>query len=704
MANRIRSRASIFGCLAVVGILFVVIFLGGYYYMLASAATQSVVFIRAPQQGEMLEVGQAVQVRALARDDQKVTRIELWIDGQLVEAQNSNTPGGINPFPLLTTWYPQPGAHTLIARAFSSRGGTSQATVTVEAVAFADRDADGVSDETDACPDQAGNPAADGCPDRDFDGIADASDACPDEAGLPDSGCPAPSETDRDGDGVLDTADACPDEAGSPLADGCRDTDGDGIGDITDACPTEPGSGADGCPIPDVGVAPEPEPGGVLPEPLPGEEPPIPGEDVPDEGFELPFFFRLYPISTTLEIEAYEMYVSRSYDSLWCYLRLGDEDPRRYEFDTLGTYNWDIAEELGGDNSISLLHSISEPIQIWASCFGSNTGEEPENLGELTVVHPFEEWDGRQLQAHSDGENFFNIIYHICTTSCDQVVFQAPLLAPITTGPIGQGPYTLRWRWNGDESKIDGFFVIVDAFSSSGVAGTEYIDAVNPRWRSLDIADYMPACGETNVFRMKAYKDTDSGRIYSPVSNIVNWPGDPCEYTASVMFTTIDVHNPPADEDSLHRPGPIYGEFWVSNGTTIEALEFNACWCYFGPGSTFWGWCEGLKLQGGQYTVHSIFDWIETQQASCLGNGCNSNDFYAPSGSSVHLPLEDGADITIGGRIMDCDERSNPNDVLYQEQETLTIRVSDLEHLTDPIWRTLNGDHVNLNYFVRLGH
>ena len=704
--NRRSKWPYILGCLILTGGFLTVIILGGYFYMMTNAAPQSAVFIRAPQNGDRLLAGQPVQVRALARDDHNIVRIELWVDGQLIEAQTSHTQSGINPFPLLTTWYPGEGLHMLTVRATNARGADSQASINVEALALPDRDADGTADEADVCPDQPGNPAADGCPDRDFDGIADAVDACPDEAGVPDAGCPAPSGGDRDGDGLLDNVDTCPDEAGSPLADGCPDADGDGGGDAIDACPAEPGGSADGCA--DVGgdvTAPEPEPGAVMPEPLPEEEPPVPGSDAPEEGFAFPFFFHAYPISTSLEIEAYEMYVRDSYDTVWCYLRLGDEDPRRYEFDTIGTYNWDIAEELSGENSIRLLHTMVEPLQIWANCFGANAGEEPIDMGVISVEHPSEEWDGRQFEAYPEGNNSFRVNYHICSPTCDETALQPPLLGSITTGPVGNGPYTLHWRWDGDESQIDGYHIIIDTFGSSGVVGTEYLYTSDTEWRSLDVAYYKPACGETNVFRMKVYKDTGSGIVYSPVSNIVRWPGDTCEYTASVMFTTIDVHNPPADEDGLHRPGPIYGEFWASNGTTIESLDFNACWCYFGPGMTLWGWCEGLKLQQGQYPINrSIFDWIETQQASCLGNGCRSNDFYAPSGSSVHLPLEDGADITIGARIMDCDERANPADVLYEEQETLTINVSDLEHLTDPIWRTLNGEHVNLNYFIRLGH
>jgi OOP family OmpA-OmpF porin len=135
-----------------------------------------------------------------------------------------------------------------------------------------DRDGDGIDDNGDACPDEAGlasdDPSINGCPaasvsDRDGDGIPDGDDACPDQKGEPSSeagknGCPVP---DRDGDGIPDPFDACPDERGVRTTDnatnGCptgpRDTDLDGIEDAKDACPREamstaPGSPKDGCP------------------------------------------------------------------------------------------------------------------------------------------------------------------------------------------------------------------------------------------------------------------------------------------------------------------------------------------------------------------------------------------------------------------------------------------------------------------------
>ncbi len=86
--------------------------------------------------------------------------------------------------------------------------------------------------------------------DADLDGIEDEYDACPEEAGPKERrGCPDPQ--DQDGDGIIED-DACPDEPGAkyddPDANGCPDQDNDHFADPVDPCPTEPGPTSDGCP------------------------------------------------------------------------------------------------------------------------------------------------------------------------------------------------------------------------------------------------------------------------------------------------------------------------------------------------------------------------------------------------------------------------------------------------------------------------
>jgi outer membrane protein OmpA-like peptidoglycan-associated protein len=111
-----------------------------------------------------------------------------------------------------------------------------------------DTDGDGIYDQDDACPEEAGLEIFNGCPDSDNDGIQDSKDDCPNTAGLAEfNGCP-----DSDGDGIRDKDDKCPTVAGLAALQGCPDADGDGIADGDDNCPNEAGPAANnGCPWPD---------------------------------------------------------------------------------------------------------------------------------------------------------------------------------------------------------------------------------------------------------------------------------------------------------------------------------------------------------------------------------------------------------------------------------------------------------------------
>lgn len=108
-----------------------------------------------------------------------------------------------------------------------------------------DKDADGVIDAEDKCPEVAGLAAFSGCPDTDGDGVEDSKDECPTVAGLAKfNGC-----SDGDGDGIVDSKDKCPTVAGLAAFGGCPDTDGDGVPDSADNCPKVAGVAKfSGCP------------------------------------------------------------------------------------------------------------------------------------------------------------------------------------------------------------------------------------------------------------------------------------------------------------------------------------------------------------------------------------------------------------------------------------------------------------------------
>jgi outer membrane protein OmpA-like peptidoglycan-associated protein/opacity protein-like surface antigen len=114
-----------------------------------------------------------------------------------------------------------------------------------------DTDGDGINDDVDKCPNEAGVAKYNGCPvpDSDKDGINDEEDKCPNEAGIAKyNGCPIP---DSDKDGINDEEDKCPSEAGPASNNGCPvlDRDGDGVNDDADKCPDVAGPASNnGCP------------------------------------------------------------------------------------------------------------------------------------------------------------------------------------------------------------------------------------------------------------------------------------------------------------------------------------------------------------------------------------------------------------------------------------------------------------------------
>jgi len=252
------------GCLIFLGLLALGILLIPLAYLGLSAlnnarreASRPVLRIFAPGLNATtpVQTDMLVQVGATAQGS-PVAKLQFYADGFL--AGEKSGPGET----LLASWTwkaQTDGVHNLTFLAYNQQGDSEMASIQVTAIPTADRDADGVPDEQDACPDEAGPEASQGCTledDRDQDGIRDAEDACPDEPGeAEDGGCPPTSIPDRDRDGVPDAEDRCPDQPGLPEWDGCpagawvTDGDGDGLPDFLDTCPDRAGPlESDGCP------------------------------------------------------------------------------------------------------------------------------------------------------------------------------------------------------------------------------------------------------------------------------------------------------------------------------------------------------------------------------------------------------------------------------------------------------------------------
>ena len=613
----------------------------------------------------------------------------------LVEVETTNIAGGISPFPILANWQPTTvGSHTLTVRAFNSRGVRAHSSINVEAIELPDRDADGIPDEIDACPDEA-SPTRDGCPltdDRDNDGVPDGEDACPDEAGWADiDGCPTPGDTD--GDGILDEEDACPEDRGLPEMEGCPDADGDSIPDHLDEEPHEPGpadsGGApdfDGDTVPDdEDLAPEDpgDPGGggapesdapdsdgdgarddVDPcphdfgEPEDGYCPPPGGDPVPEDDdpiFEGPGgFFEDVEIPVNVEVEAYEFLVSGeysdSYDNVWCYVQVAGSEVERYEFEPQGDQYWDIRAVLGGANSVRFAAVWGEPLPIFVNCNADfmYTYTEPGDddspgdsggwgtvfdLGTYEYAHPSIEWDGRELLATGigpDGEAF-QARYRICSPSCEESDFQAPILDPITFGPWGVGPYNVRWRWEGTEDWITGFKLYVNG---------SFVDLIEPHVRSLDIGAYRPTCGEILEFEMTAFTDLeDAPDRESPRSNTRVWDGLTCPRTVMVTFLSMDPYALGSQQ------GPISGTFWANDVSLIAEFRDGP------PSFNATDEIERYIHPGRFFNIADLFSEIESHAWENPYSTWN----YAPSVNYVEVELGPREALTFGANIRNDD-------------------------------------------------
>ncbi len=437
------------------------------YLALSNVPSIPSVLINTPRHGEQIAVGQDTIIQAVAHGDagHKIKRVELWVDGQLQDAQSSNIAGGISPFPLVSNWQPTaPGAHTLVVRAFDVQNVPANASLTIEAIQNADRDHDSIADALDRCPDQPGPASNSGCPapgvnDRDGDGVVDSADACPDQPGaLLARGCP-----DADGDSVADATDACPRQFGSPQNGGCPipgDADGDGVTDASDRCPGEPGFAEyGGCPDAAVSSVSDRDRDGVndlqdlcpdVPGPVsntgcpstgtgdrdgdgvddatdlaPGDAGPaggggaLPpgggdgdGDGIADEDEPPGSVDEVFgdmggdEAVNVVEIDALEFSVTQDYHEVYCYVTAPGVAERYGPFDLLESRHWDIAAYMGGANSRIIGVPVGSALDLHVECTGYYPDDgmfsiAPADLGSITRSYIQNQWDGHEMTERS---------------------------------------------------------------------------------------------------------------------------------------------------------------------------------------------------------------------------------------------------------------------------------------------------------------
>ena len=80
------------------------------------------VTVTEPASGASVLANSYISVSASASGGVPITRVELWLDGELVDTQESSVVGGISPFDVSFDLLVPPGEHTLFVRAVNAAG------------------------------------------------------------------------------------------------------------------------------------------------------------------------------------------------------------------------------------------------------------------------------------------------------------------------------------------------------------------------------------------------------------------------------------------------------------------------------------------------------------------------------------------------------------------------------------------------------
>jgi hypothetical protein len=464
---------------------------------------------------------------------------------------------------------------------------------------------------------------------------------------------------------------------GVVLGSGTSDSDGDGASDDADPCPTEAGS-------PENGYCPPPRE-----DPAPSEEEPV---------FEFPLlFFQAFAVSDFVEFEALHFEVSRHYHEIWCYAKLADGDVERYEFDPGPGQQWDIAEALGGENSVHLALTQSDPVDVFVECYGKGSFFDirPDYLGSITGRHASQEWDGHVIDMESTGGDpgghSFQVRYHLCSPSCEANALQPPVITRYTTTPDKR--IHLEWDWEGDRRSIEGFKL----YLNGNFFGAYPREESRMSWR-YDRA----YCVDRWEFTMTTYggPDAEHPDIESSPGNTVVFEDLPCEKSIRVTFGALNAHNVPEDEWGEHTLGPLYGTFNATAGANMESVGFDAVHCAPIPVPPF-EQCWGHRIsEGSSYTVQDFLDWVHREQDECGSGLCHADHYSASASDTVTIRVNPGDELTIAARIMDADKGpGDADDVLFEERAT--IDTDDLSP-DSTFTLTIPGEHLDLTVLIDL--
>ena len=525
MQDGIKLRIFLFGAvfLIITAILLVIIF-NGVKTLLEQASpieSQPLILLKAPFDQETVSLGDGVLVYATARAATGIKRIEFWADGEFISSRQPEDGESMFPAVLADMWEAQTeGPHILAVRAITPQGTAGQASVRVQ-----------VGGRQEDQPTLAAYFVGE---DETLTGIS--AGLAVDSLELIQLNPWLAEEELRPGDVLLYPFDT----------DAARGDD-----------PETPISGL----LPGEGDPPQ-EPVRLDPQPAYIE---------PVSFFHLPNFLQKnVRKKAAVRVEILSLISAGAYESLHCYLALGDGLSQRYpdadqdqltheSFVSLSSGVWDAASYLAGDRGPLVLWTTDQPLPLQMECIGIQAGgSDAVGLGSIDIAVYPEKWDGiRRSAVGEGGEGLFFIDYRISLVR--EEIRQAENLArPYALVLEGN---TLFWDYPtapaGEEP--DGFNIYLN--------GT-LLWAAGPQVRSLDLpVEWLNlACGEELRFTVSAFLNPYPGRESRPSEALVyKTSGTVCERTLLVTFKTLQTYDYLQAYDPDGGVGPLYGSFYVND-------------------------------------------------------------------------------------------------------------------------------------------
>ena len=484
-------------------VLFAGLWMGIFYLTLQHRSQQSrpLVLIQNPVNHERIGIGENTTIHVVARQDQGIKRLQLWVDDLLI-AENTAVDDEMNSLMTLSAiWMPQLiGDHTIIARAVSTNGVFGQSTIFVEGI-----------------DPSAGQPAVYEVEEGEtLEEIA---------ASL--------------GVGVDEIV-----QANSPM-EGGQPQGGDEL--------VIPGGGGGYSPEFDSWAGDE-EDG--------AEEPPAPASPEPGSlqmmDILWPSFDLQIPTPVQLDIEVSALQTRESYQFLHCYVSLAGTTPvwlpdadndqstdESFESASGGTL-WNVAQYLADTHTTRIPWEKNTPLPLDISCIGiTEDGRESVDLGRITDEVPPDQWGIPQTKRSSGGESQFNLAYLV---SYPEKGPDASILPPYNVR-LHESNHTLTWSY---DDPVDGFAIFLNNQLQFTVSGSRRGIAIPPQW--FDVP-----CNTTYYFTMVAFQDSYPDGAYSDPSEYVfltgGEPGDlECPLSIVIAFQTLTTGN-------LGNPVPASGHF-----------------------------------------------------------------------------------------------------------------------------------------------